>query len=329
MKISFLSVVAVVALFAAPMSFAAQQCPAIDCDCSALSQESWVKTCEQHEARIQKACVENGNTPKDYCAVHGPSAKPLPLSLEINEYKNDASVKASAVKEELGGATWAMTSDIDSAIKAYDEKAYARTLKILKLINGSSDKAFQLQLQLAALLSTEDSKRAYNSSWKKYSKGVKPAAEKLEIFGSRLASLISTASTKKEQKIFSVLSQKALRIAGKNYEHVGYGDGQSGRDGSAAKTWSKAAKISSKIAQANRDVSGTARAIKFAEYQAAARLHRASFHWLRNESLGDSVAALKNSQEYLDHDAQKEVDVLITKEEEKSSGGLGGILSGR
>lgn len=335
MKTSFFSGVAfaglVLSLFLSSTAVnAAEQCPAINCDCSALSSESWVKTCEQHETRIKKACVANGNTPKDYCAVHGPKARPLPLSLELSEYQLDDSVKVSSVTEQRDSAAWAATSDVDAVIQAFDQKSYARVLKILKLIDGNTDKAFQLQLQVASLLDGEDEVRAHNNSWKKYSKAVKPTTEKLEAFGKRVSSKISAAGSAKEKKIYSVLSQKALRVAGKNYEHIGYGDGLSGRDSGAAKSWSKAAKIASSLAEINKSVGGKAEAIKFAEFQAAARLHRASFHWLKNESIGNSVAALKDSQGYLEHDAQKDVDSLITTEEEKKKeSGLGGILSGR
>eukprot|EP01026_Neomeris_dumetosa_P056914 TRINITY_DN52178_c0_g1_i8.p1 TRINITY_DN52178_c0_g1~~TRINITY_DN52178_c0_g1_i8.p1 ORF type:complete len:214 (+),score=7.64 TRINITY_DN52178_c0_g1_i8:463-1104(+) len=190
---------------------AAEQCPAINCDCDSLSNENWVNVCKNHEARIKKECVGNSNTPKDYCSIHGLNAKPLPLAIEFSEFQLDESTDIDALNEKIASLYWAIYADTESAIKAFDKASYAKTLQILKLIDSNIDNLFEHQQKVEATYVARQSEKKSKGAWKKYSTDSMKFAKSLEDLGTQIATKIESAASAKDKKIFRYKQKKSRR----------------------------------------------------------------------------------------------------------------------
>lgn len=321
-------IVLVFSFFGVSSAIAAEQCPAINCDCASLPNQNWVSTCRTHESRIKSACVANSNTPKDYCSIHGLNAKPLPLAMKLSSSSFDASVDADVLKEKISSLYWAIESNTTKVMEGVERKRYGRSLKILKLIDSNIDTVFELEQQLTAVFYERKDKKKVRAAWKKYAKDTNEFSANLKDLGSGIYAKLASAETDKQKKIFSILAQKTLRMAGKGFEHSGYAYGKIRKHKQSARTWSLAADVAKNLASINKELGAKKNNVRYAEFQAAARLHRASYHWVVNENTEDSIAVLKDSQSYLGHEAQKNLDALLHAESEREDAG-NGILSRR
>lgn len=315
-------------LFGIHSALAAEQCPAINCDCSTLPNQNWVSTCLAHEARIKSACVANSNTPKDYCSIHGLNARPLALAIKFSEFELSASTDVAELNDKISSLYWTITNDTEKAKEDFDRKRYSRSLQILKLVDSNIDNLFQMQQQLESVFVARESRRKASSAWKRYAKKTSEYSAKLQEVGVGMYAQLASAQSNKEKKIFSILAQKTLRMAGKSFELSGYAFGKSNQHKMAARKWHSAADVATELAKINKALGAKKNNIRYAEFQAAARLHRASYHWIVNKNTEYSMGVLKDSQAYLEHDAQKNLDVLIKSEIEREEEG-GGILSRR
>lgn len=297
--------------FSASGAFAAAQCPAINCDCDSLTDQRWVQACKSHETRIKDACVANSNVPKDYCAVHGPAAKPLPLASDLREVKANQKLDVAAAEEKVKESLWALKADFQEGVEAYDKNSFQRSVQILQLVDENLDSTFYQQRALAAFYKAGADEKKLNARWKAYATSSEEVLEKLEAFGTRLTKSIDTAENAKMMKINSVLAQKVLRMTGKSYEQVAYAYGQANDHRKAAKVWKQSSDVAIQLSQLEK-VSGVKEtSIKFTEFMAASRLHRASYHWMLGDDPSKSVDELKSSQQYVDRAVQKNIEQLV------------------
>jgi len=310
----------------AAASDAAKHCPAINCDCDSLPNEHWLQACKQHEARIKQRCVENADTPQDYCSIHGLDAKPLPLSIEFNEYQVDSSVDPGTLVDKVVSLQSAIYAYMNEAKESYSEGNFARSMQILKLIDSNIDSHFEYQQKVEASYVAQIQDKKVKGAWKRYSVDTLKYAMVLEKFGVKLASRIEGAATAKEKKIHTVLAKKSLRMAGKSYEHCGFAFGHWGRNEKAADAWNRASSVSVQLTGINKLTGAKKEAVKFSEFQAAARLHRASYHHLLNDNIKGSTRELKESQMFLNREEHKSIDNLVNAIEKNNQGG---VLSGR
>lgn len=290
----------------------AVQCPAINCDCDSLSDERWVSACKSHETQIKKSCVANSNVPKDYCAVHGPAAKPLPLAIDFSEVKADKKLDVTSAESQVKESLWALKADLQEGIEAYDKKSFQRSVQILQLVDENLDKTFAKQRSISAHYKEAGDAKKLNARWKSYADGSEEFLEKIEAFGDRLAKGIDSAENAKMMKINSVLAQKVLRMTGKTYEQIGYAYGQSDRHRKAAKVWKQGSEVAVRLSEIEKVAGAKSTSIKFTEFMAASRLHRASYHWLLGDDAPSSIGSLKDSQQYVDRAVQKNIEQLVS-----------------
>lgn len=302
------------AILFASYSAYSEQCPAINCDCSSLSTESWATACSAHEKRIKKACSANANVPKDYCALHGPAAKPLALALSLRPLDKSGGDSVEKVDEKIAAVYWAIYADTDEAREAFDEGRYARSMQIFKLVDTNIAQLFNLQRQAEVFLKSDGSAEALKKAWRKYGEDSNDYAKKINTLGVDIADKIAAATSAKEKKIYSVLSQMALRMAGEGYEHAGYALGLAGRHKGSAKSWQAAADISERLIAINQAEGVKEAGVKYTKLQAATRLHRASYHWLLNEDHGDVIKQLEKAQAFVDKTTVENIAPVIAAE---------------
>ncbi len=218
------------------------------------------------------------------------------------------------LNEKIASIYWALQSDTTAARESFDKMSYARALKILKLVDSNVDGLFHLQQKMDALHQQKDQWDSEKEQWKKYSEDTRKVAITLDKFGNYIYNSLPSANTQKNKKIFSVLAQKTLRMSGKAYEHSGYASGKAGRNKHAAKIWTKAAEVSKLLVKINKETGGKASGATFSEYQAAARLHRASYFWMMHKNIKRSVAKLDESKRFLGSEAKQNIDFLVEAE---------------
>ena len=113
-------------------------------------------------------------------------------------------------------------------------------------------------------------------------------------------------------------------MSGKSYEHAGYAYGRAKKYADAAKQWEKSAEVSVTLAAID-NASGGAKSSEFSEYQAAARLHRASYYWISANKTDDASESLKESQKYVGRQGREGLELLVNNDDDSGEG----ILSGR
>lgn len=304
-----------------------EHCPAINCDCNSLPNLQWAEVCVAHEDFIKQACVENGNTPRDYCLVHGLNGRPLPLTIGFSEYEVDASTDVKQLNERISRLSLNLRTSMTEAKEDLVEKKYKRTLQILKLQDSNIDNIFQFQQQIDAFYIAGDKTKKMKKAWKRYSEDAQSYAEGFFNFGLELHAKSEAAATDKEKAIYGVLARKALRMAGKGYEQAGFAFARSEQHKKAAQAWKTSSNVANNLIEINKLNEKEFKNIKFIEFQVAARLHRSSLHWLLNGNIEKSIADLKESQLYVDRDGQQNLEALVNNIEEDLQ--EDGILTGR
>ncbi|WP_086931286.1 hypothetical protein [Agarilytica rhodophyticola] len=308
-------------------SQSSEQCPAINCDCNSLPNVQWALVCNAHEDFIKNACVENGNTPKDYCLVHGLDGRPLPLTIKFSEFEVDDSINVKELDERIDRLVLNIQAGINEAREDVAEKKYKRTLQILKLQDSNIDNIFQLQQQIDAYYIAINKAKKMRRSWKKYSESAELYAAGFRDLGMDLSANIEQSQTDKERAIFSLLSRKALRIAGKGFEHSGHAYAKFNQHSKAAEAWKISSDVATSLIEINKLNTNEYKNIEFIEFQAASRLHRSSLHWLIDGNIEKSIADLRESQLFVNRDGQQNLESLVSNIEEDLQ--EDGILTGR
>lgn len=288
----------------------AEQCPAVSCDCDAIPNPDWVGVCRQHETRMKKACIANSNTPRNFCLVHGPNAQPLPLAIEFSEIElgeADFNTLRARARESVGS----VTTSFELVNTYLGRKEYLKTMRVLKIMDAKVGDLFEQYQKIEATLLATDRGKKVRASWNSFSKEMLEVAIQLDEIVSTLVADMEQGRARSDKKKLSVLAQQALRIAGKTYEYGGYALGRAERHRQAADAWEGAADVAVRLAVVGVASNIDTKKSEYAEYQAATRLHRASYHWLLGEDIKGAHRTLKESQMYIDRSDQKLLATLL------------------
>lgn len=314
----------VLAYVFAHTAFAQDACPAVNCDCASLPNETWQNVCSSHEAAIKKACVANKNIPKDYCGVHGLAATPLPLLTELSDVEVVSRSEISSLNQKVAAMYWSLHADLDLAGEAIKEGKYGRGQEVLKLMDDNIDNLFRVQRQVSTSFIAYEEEGDAENAWEDYSEDSLKMAKDIDRFGVKMLKEHESAEGK-AKKAYRILGVKALRMSGKAYEHAAYAYVQDRQHDDAAKIWKRASEVSKLILE-SKIASGAEQAhIDYYRFQTAARLHRASLHQLLDGEEKDAKKQLEASKEFMDDPSHVE-GLLVEPEpeegEEKESRGF-------
>lgn len=283
-----------------PASYAASSCPAINCDCPSLPNESWQLVCSVHEGKIKDACVKNGNQPTDFCAIHGPSARPLPLVLELGDVTLLPEDEIKQVHKQAATMYWSIHTDMETAATLAKEGKYGESIGTLKIVDRNLDTLFTMQRQVTISHEVnEDTGRAI-SAWKDYSGDTLKEAENMFKIGKMMWDQKDEGDVK-HKKAYPILSTKVLRMASKAYEMAAYAYSGAKKDDDAAKVWRDASDVSKVIMDHKIAEKAQSAHIDYYRKQAAMRLHRASYHWMMDNEEEDAKVSLQASVEYMEN----------------------------
>ena len=300
------------------VSAESEQCPAIDCDCGSLPREAWIETCKAHELDIKANCVANGNTPADYCSLHGPSAKPLPLAMDFAEttvlVEEELSVKAAEI-EALYKASF---TDLASMKLKVSSLQFKEALALLKSLDSNADALFSLQRQVTTSWLVYENVGEATSAWRDYAGSSSDIAVKYFAYAEELWGKYSNTTNPAVKKAHKVMAFRLLRIAGKTFEMSAYAYAGADKNKNAAKTWSQASDVSKVILAAKQESGAAVSHINYYRYQTAARLHRASYYWAVEGKQNDALKTLTDARDISPMDELSELIALEESQEEDS-----------
>lgn len=294
-------------------------CPAVNCDCSALPDSAWQDTCRAHEYSIKNKCVKNNGVPQDFCALHGPRAKPLPLVADFSEVKVVPQTELKERHEKAMEFYNTLNLEVDSIKRKVSALDFKSALNILKMLDSHQDKIFVEQRTLTSSWFVYDMHDDASSAWKQYGKASEGLGEEIFAFGRELWAKYEAEPNDTKKKAYKVLAFKTLRAAGKEFEMAGhaYGGGNSNR--AAAQAWRSGADVSKAMMKAKLESQSEKSHVTFYQFQAASRLHRASYYFGLDERKSDALEALSIAQEIAPNTGLND---LIASENQQQEKGL-------
>ena len=268
----------------------ADVCELIDCDCSAIPHESLAASCLAQQSALKTSCGQS-KAVEGYCSVHGPEALPLALAVR-KPAALTGEVDADAENRKIASLYWSLRQDVNFSEDAYKTQSFAAAQNILKIVSRNLDAL--LDSQHRAVSAAGNNTDSGKTLWAGYAQDSASLGDHFDKYAGKIASSYNASGQSADQHI--ELVRKMHILAGICYELAGYSAGNAGKHGAAALSWKSASDVSSRQLRLGPDASAGGTAIR---EQAAARLHRASYHWLMDDSKGDAEALLLLAQEYV------------------------------
>jgi len=298
---------------------AQDSCPAINCDCGGLPEASWQDTCRAHEYSIKNKCAKHNGVPQDFCGLHGLKATPLPLVSEYPEVKIVPKDELDGRHEKVMEFFNTLNLEIDSIKRKVSALDFKNALKIVKMLDSHQDKMFLEQRTLTSSWFVYGDHGEATAAWKKYAKASEGLSEEIFAYGRELWSKYEVETNETKKKAFKVLAFKTLRAAGKEFEMAGHAYGASNANKAAALAWKSGSEVSKALMEAKRASKSDISHVTFYQYQAASRLHRASYYFGLDERKTDALEALSVAQDIAPN---RELDDLIASEAQQQQKGL-------
>ncbi len=312
MNILTRSIVAVSALLLSSTALSAEQCSAISCDCASLPSKSWVDTCTNQEARLIADCVKNKPKAEDagFCSLHGPAANRLPLSLTVNKSDVIALESIPKANNKVAALYWAIIKDFDAFESNLKRADYEDAKNKLTALSKNVDTLFVLQQQVANSLAADGKAMLAQLAWRDYSADTLSFGSDLYIRAEAILNNYDQMTVALIRDQYRDLGIELMNLSGKVYEQVGFAYANGMRHKHAGQAWKNAAGASSIVMAHNPDKSTA----EFYRFQSAARLHRASYHWVIGSGRGSAEESLAESQKFMDDGS--EISGLVEEERE-------------
>ncbi len=167
----------------------------------------------------------------------------------------------------------------------------------------SYNNMFIMQQKISASISESFDTAHTQLAWRDFSQETLVAAVDLFNYGEYLLNAYDNEANEKARDQKRDLGLKVMALSGKVYEQVGLAYDKGVRHKHAAEAWKYAAKASSLVLAHNEEGSVLAAYNDYYRLQSAARLHRASYHWMlgvgvESEEVEESLA---EAQKYMDN----------------------------
>lgn len=294
-------------------AFAADQCSSISCDCQNLPTKSWVNTCQNQESRLIANCVKDKKQDLGYCSLHGPMANRLPLELNVKaidvELVNIEDVPK--LNNRVAVLYWAIIKDFDSLESYLLEHAYSEAEKKLDTINTNAQTLFEIQVQATRSFSAANREALAQMAWRDYSADTLSFGSDFYIRAESILNTYDDVADAASRSRYRDIGLRLMALSGKVYEQVGYAYAGGMRHKHAAKAWKNAASASALVMAHS---SAENMPLGFYRFQSAARLHRASYHWVIGSGRGSAEESLAESQKFMDDDSS--ISSLVEEEKQ-------------
>jgi len=305
-------------VFSVPMMVSAgEQCAAITCDCAALPSESWVQTCKNQEARIVASCFKSEGEEQGYCSLHGPMANRLPLDIDVKAAELVASSELPKLSNKVGVLYWAIIQDFDAFETNVSRLKLDKATTKLDTIALNVAELFDVQLQITQSYTAENQDANAQSAWRDYSADTLSFASDFFIRAESMLNSYDEVVKDDQRKIMKDMALRLMVMSGQAFEQTGYAYASGMRHKHAAKAWKNSADAASLILAHTTSSTKNISEPEFYRFQAAARLHRASYHWLIGSGRGGAQESLAESQKFMDDGSS--ISSLVEEERQMQS----------
>lgn len=296
MKTLIRSIFALSAMAVSSLAISAEQCSAISCDCNSLPSKSWVDTCKNQEARIIADCVKNTSSELGYCSLHGPSANRLPLALKLKETEVIALEEIPKLNNKVAALYWSIIKDFESFETRLSKSDYESAQTKLNVIKANVETLFTIQQQVANSLIADKKDMLAQLAWRDYSADTLSFGSDFFIRAEAILNSYDEMTVARVRDQYRNLGVQLMQLSGTVYEQVGFAYANGMRHKHAAKAWKNAASASALVMAHSDDKSSA----EYNRFQSAARLHRASYHWIIGSGRGGAQESLAESQKFMD-----------------------------
>lgn len=286
------------ALTAALPVFAAEKCPAVNCNCSAFSDEGWRLACEAEELRLVEGCIENKGEPAAFCRIHGPLASPVALSISksIENVQFNLEHSLDFLKESAETKSWSINEDLRTLKVRIKALQFGQALQIAKFLDENSEELFEHQRQYLYGLEEKNKRGAMRKQGVTYAEERLGYGERLMSFADSLRVQYETSNNSREKKAYKILSERLARLAGQSLEQSAYIYSMVDEYQDSAAVWQQSADTAEKLLSWELNSSNNDRVASFYRDQAAGRWARATFYWLKDSKFEQAVATNQRSE---------------------------------
>ena len=297
-SIKFISCASLLLLFSCTSFAMADNCPAIDCDCDSLEVEIWEKACRSHESTIKKNCQANRGVARDYCAIHGPAATPLPLLTELDDVTVLPRSDIALSNRKIASIYWSIKSDVKVTEVELKEGRYGDAMKVLKSVELNTVTLFDIQRAVALSHASYENEDSAANTWEKFAEDSSDLEKHLSKVLKKWRDFYDAAEDLQEKSAYKLSLIKLYRIQGRLAEQSALAFGYSGKHAKAARSWSSASKNSQDLLEFANLADIDARFKDYFRFQTAARLQRVSYQWQLADEISKANEALQLSSPY-------------------------------
>jgi len=298
------SLMGVVFLLSTSAAIAGNQCPAVDCDCSAFNEPSWRILCEVNESKVKAECASNGGQPLSYCRLHGPESKPVALSVKASDLPRlpDGAKEEQMIAkvEQINTTIWSLVHDFKAATNYQKEGKLELVYQTLKIVEGNAEKLFYLEREAVEEHKIKNKKQEAKKLALSYDKGWRDLANNMEKLSEiMIQQKVDAKNNAKNRQI----ANKIARVAATVEEYSGHILAEAELNESAARAWQLSASIAEQLVYRSIADRSSEKYVNFYREQAAARWHRAAYYWLASENKEESQLSFQNASLVLEESA--------------------------
>lgn len=249
------------------MTAGAQQCPALDCDCSAIPSAQWRAQCE---ADLDMAFnCDNPDRPIKFCRTPGVEAKTLPLVVS-RLAPEPVSVLEQSV-EQVRLLSWAVRDDNTAAVTSQDRGDLRDALAKRKSESKKRRQLHRVSLGLAQYYIEADRQSDVQELYEGLTVRNEKDGQLSQAAGLKLWREPSSAEN---EKVTKVLAQRMLRNATDEMEMAADMAARLKQYRRASELWAKSAQMTDQLLIWENEQNANPKAITFYQQRAAARWYQ-------------------------------------------------------
>ena len=255
------------------------QCPAVDCDCQAISIKAWIDSCREREQFIKQACKMNHGIPRHYCGLHGPQAKPLAIETQLPEVPPISEELLQRHQQQLDLITPAIFRHIN-AIRQQEQKGnlYEAVYR-QRVLSHTIEHMLTLQIRTAEGERKRLGGIAANALWRNHMERINGLAQRLDAYGEDIWVKVQNTTKPEYRQAYRVLAMHLFKNASQIADHQAMAEEAISHHARAANAWLFSAQLTQRVL--SKELASTNNAARVRDYteKSIARWNRASYHW--------------------------------------------------
>lgn len=241
-------------------------------------------------------CVRQGARELGYCSLHGPSANQVPLDLKVAEPRVYPLAEIPGLSNKIAVLYREIVKNFEAVETGVGSATFDAANLALDAVEFNVDKLFNVQQQVGNSLYAEKREALAQQIWRDYSADTLSFGADFFILAESLLNNYDKIINDEAREGSRALGIRLMRLSGRVYEQVGFAYANGMRHKHAAKAWKNAADAAALVIA---HTSGDHRSSEYYRFQAAARLHRASYHWVIGRGRGSAEESLAESQKFM------------------------------